>query len=211
MEKIERVPLVLDWVRAHNFAIFTHGDYNVNLVALRSPQPNDATPQSENTYNDRFFCVFKKGGQWISRTWNCTADPGIHFQRFPMNPRGCGALYAPQQVRGGYRLGLHRGKSKALVQSPTGNQVRVYRDDDRSGVFDFDSSTVEVGFGFNIHKGPSTEATGVDRASAGCVVFRKSREFATLIKICTKSAAQYGNSFTFTVLDAPEMNRHASV
>jgi hypothetical protein len=209
---MEELPLVLEWVRAHNFAVFTAGDYNVNLVALRTPQKPDATPASENRFNDRFFCVFKKRGQWISRAWVCTSDPGFYYQRFPMNPRGCGAIYAPQQVRGGYRLGLHRGKSKALVQSSTvarGSQLRVYRDDDRSGVFDFDSSTVEVGYGFNVHKGPLTEAAegSVDRASAGCIVFQKSREFDTLIKICTKSAAQYGNSFSLTILDAPDLSR----
>lgn len=205
---MEQLPIVLEWVRAHNFAVFTRGDYNVNLVALRSPQSPAATPESENRFNDRFFCVFKKGGQWISRSWSCTTDPGTHFQKYPMNPRGCGAIYAPQQVRRGYRLGLHRGKWPALVQSSK-SRLRVYRDNDRSGVFDFDSATVEIGYGFNIHKGPLNEAaeTTVDRASAGCVVFQKSKHFDTFLKVCEKSRQLYGNAFTLTLLDAPELRR----
>ena len=200
------LPLILEWVQAHNFAVFTRGDYNVNLVALRTPQEENPTPSGENRFNDRFFCVFKKGGQWISRSWTCTSDPGLHFQRFPINPRGCGAIYAPQQVRSGYRIGLHRGKSPALVQSST-SRLRVYRDDDRSGVFDFDSATVEIGYGFNVHKGPLSPSgeSAVDRASAGCIVFKKSKSFDTLLKVCEKSRQLYGNAFTLTFLNSPAL------
>ena len=205
---MEQLPLILEWVRAHNFAVFTHGDYNVNLIALRTPQKPGATIDSENRFNDRFYCVFKKSGQWISRCWTCTTDPGAHFQRFPMNSRGCGAIYAPQQVRGGYRIGLHRGKSPALVQSSK-SRLRVYRDNDRSGVFDFDSETVEIGYGFNVHKGPLTRKaeSAVDAASAGCVVFQKSKHFDALMRVCDKSRAKFGNSFTLTILDAPDLGR----
>lgn len=205
---MENLPLILEWVRAHGFAVFTTGDYNVNLVALRSPQPPNATPSTENRFNDRFFCVFKKRGQWISRSWACTTDPGLHYQRHPMNPKGCGAIYAPQQVRGGYRIGLHRNTSPALVQSSK-SRLRVYRDDDRSGVFDFDSGTVEIGFGFNVHQGPLSEAAqgSVDRASAGCVVFQKTDSFEAMMNVCRKSRKQFGNSFTLTILDSPGLDR----
>jgi hypothetical protein len=201
------LPLVLEIVRSHGFAVFTRGDLNLNLVAVRTRRPLRPDPELEDTFNDRFFCVYKKKDQWISRSWSCTTDPGLHFLRNPIsNEKGTGCLYAPQQVRNAYEVGRHRGKYTALVQKRKKNaSVKVYRDRDRSNLFDFDLSTVEPGWGFNVHRSSTKKdgASRVSRFSAGCVVFQRPDDFASLVSICKKSAAKFGNGFSLSVVDAP--------
>ena len=200
------LPLVLDIVQGHGFAIFTRGDLNLNLVAMRSRRPLRPVPELEDTFNDRFFCIYKVNDQWISRSWSCTTDPGLHFLRNPISEeKGTGCLYAPQQVRNAYEIGLHRGKYTALVQKKKNAPVKVYRDRDRSSLFDFDPSTVESGWGFNIHRS-STQKAGASRVSgfsAGCIVFQRPEDFSTFVSISHESAAKFGNSFSLSVIDAP--------
>ena len=67
----------------------------------------------------------------------------------PMNSKGC-AILVPGQYRGSHKLRLHQGRYLALGQQ---RSVKVYRDRDKDGHYDFDESTIDEGlFGINIHR-----------------------------------------------------------
>ena len=61
-------------------------------------------------------------------------------------------------------------------------------------------------FGINIHHasyhGTSTQ---VNKWSAGCQVIASIDDFNTLMSLANKSKKQYGNSFTYTLLDEQDL------
>ena len=92
-------------------------------------------------------------------------------------------------------LGYHKGQYEALIQR---GLVQVYRDNNRDNILDF-ASIQEGIFGINIHKA-GVDSAYVDNWSAGCQVFKRSSDFMAFMEICKKSAALYGNKFTYTLL-----------
>lgn len=66
-----------------------------------------------------------------------------------MNPKGT-AILAPGQYQSSHKIGLHRGKYKALVQH---RPVTVYRDNNKDSKYDLEPTKKDTGiFGINIHK-----------------------------------------------------------
>tara|TARA_R100001082_G_C4233370_1_gene104199 strand:- start:92 stop:541 length:450 start_codon:yes stop_codon:yes gene_type:complete len=147
------------------------------------------------------YVVYKDEHGWVTRTWHCTTDPGVYWREHPMNVNGTAILVA-DQYRGSHKIGLHRGKYKALVQ--TGGRVRVYRDDNKDDILDMDPATEQDGyFGINLHKAGS-HSTEVDKWSAGCQVWANADDFACFMAIVEKSAETYGPQFTYTLIDEPQ-------
>ena len=119
-----------------------------------------------------------------------------------MNVKGT-AILVPGQYRGSHKIGLHRGKYKALVQ--TGGRVCVYRDNNKDDILDMDPATEQDGyFGINLHKAGS-HSTEVDKWSAGCQVWANADDFAAFMAIVEKSAETYGPQFTYTLIDEPQV------
>ena len=190
------LPLVLQAVEAAGHVVFTRGEYNLNIVAIRTPDDHS------NTFNDRICVVYKDEDGWNTRTWAGTCDPGKYYRQNPMNIRGCAQL-VPGQYRGSHRIGTHKGYP-ALVQ--TGSKVSVWRDNDRDSTLDNGPGVpIETGFfGINIHRSSATSSERVDRWSGGCVVFKTADpDFATFMALCRKSAELYGNRFTLTLIEDP--------
>ena len=189
------LPIVLDYVAALGHAVFTRGEFNLNIIGIRT------TDSQANTFDDRLCAVYRDELGWVTRTWSITTDPGVYFREHPMNVSGT-AIMVPGQYRGAYKLGRHRGKYLALVQ--TGARVAVYRDANKDEVLDMGNPT-DGYFGINIHRASTRDGGSqlVDRWSAGCQVFGDPKDFDDFIKLCQRSAQTYGERFTYTLIDAP--------
>ena len=189
-------PQILDHVESLGHAVFENGLYNLNIIGVRTPD------DSANKFNDHMYVVYKDEHGWVTRTWHCTTDPGVYWREHPMNVNGTAILVA-DQYRGSHKIGLHRGKYKALVQ--TGGRVRVYRDDNKDDILDMDPATEQDGyFGINLRKAGS-HSTEVDKWSAGCQVWANADDFAAFMAIVEKSAETYGPQFTYTLIDEPQV------
>jgi len=189
---------VLDRVLHVGGRVFTDGDWNLNIVGIRTWKA------TANRFDDVLHCIYRERGQWVDRWWNITTDPGTYWLSHPMNRLGCAAVVADRQYPGVWRLGLHRGKYLALVQRD-GNDIAVHRDDDRDSRVDYRDDNVQNGnFGINCHRA-TTRAGGsvrVDRWSAGCQVFADPGDFAAFIGICRRQQRERGwDRFTYTLLN----------
>ena len=121
----------------------------------------------------------------------------------PLNTYGT-AILVPNQYRGCWQIGLHRGKYKALCQN---KPVTVYRDNNKDNKYDLDPSNTTTGmFGINIHRSNETwTRTTVDKYSAGCQVFNSPTDFNAFMRLCEKQKSLYGNNFTYTLINEEDL------
>lgn len=183
------VKLFADTLKKKNYQWFD-GPFNCNLIGVRS---SNSIP---NKFDDRLFYIAQDNqNNWFIKSYAITTDPGLPQLLNPSNPKGV-AILVPNQYRSTYQLGYHQGRYEALVQR---KPVKVYRDNDHDATHDFVSEDEGL-FGINIHKA-GLDSTQVDQWSAGCQVFAKEKEYNEFIALCKQSAAKYGNSFTYTLLE----------
>lgn len=184
-------PLLLDAVARLGHAVFTSGTYNLNIIGIRTKDSDS------NTFDDRMNVSYKDSKSWITRTWPCTTDPGLYYRENPANVNGTAILCAGQ-YRSVYKIGKHRGKYNALVQ--TGGKVKVWRDSNRDEQLDYGNAS-DGYFGINIHKAGLSSIT-VDKWSAGCQVFKKAEDFNEFMSICNKQVEVNGwKTFTYTLIE----------
>lgn len=189
----------IDQVRAamhkKGYEFFENGAYNLNLVGERKANG------TVNKFDDTIHIIYRTDASapLIIESYQITTEPGLHWLLNPLNVKGA-AILVPGQYKGTWQLGLHQGKYEALCQA---KPVKVYRDGDKDAVHDCDPNTIQSGlFGINIHRSsPYGESINVDKWSAGCQVFKRVMDFNQLMKLCKKSRALYGNSFTYTLLN----------
>lgn len=186
------LPPVLQAVSAAGYKVFTRGDWNLNIVGIRSPE------RVANAFDDRIVVSYKHNDMWVSETFEATCDPGSPFLLKPINSYGC-AVLCPGQYSS-YAIGLHRGSYRALVQSR--GPVKVFRDNNRDNIIDMSPDSTQSGyFGINIHK-RTGESDTVNGASAGCQVFRYEHEFERFMWLCDKQVDERGfTGFTYTLLE----------
>jgi len=188
---------VVSRMRDLGYAVFEGRD-NINIVGIRARQGRP------NTFDDRLIVVEQRFWQsvkppsWTIRDWPATTDPGLYWLQEPMNVKGT-AILVPDQYRGAWVIGAHKGKYEALVQD---KPVKVWRDQNRDDKLDTDGPVDEGLFGINIHRAndahPSPE---VNKWSAGCQVFQSPVDFAEFMMIVNRSAMKFGRRFTYTLLD----------
>jgi hypothetical protein len=175
---------------------------NINLIGVR--KDNSGT----NKFDDFLVMIYKdKNLNEVCRVYSITTDPGEHWLKNPLNPKGT-AVLVPGQYRGAWRLGKHQGKYEALVQ---GKPVKVWRDNNKDSTIDYQSfSTINEGyFGINIHRSnPYDKSYLVEKWSAGCQVFQSVKDYGKFLDVCKESARLYGNSFTYTLLTEQEIRKH---
>ena len=191
------IPLLLQKAQAKGYRIFIAGNWNVNIIAIR----HKGKP---NTFDDTIALVYKDDtGTWVTREFGCTTDPGTYWLNNPGRTEGT-AVLAPGQYRGTHMVDKHRGKYDALCQRL--GKVKVYRDADKDGVIDWDKFDDSVAgmYGINIHKAGSN-STSVDKWSAGCTVIQDSHDFEVFMKIIKRSAQEWGNKFTYTLLEREDV------
>lgn len=170
-------------------------DYNLNIIGIRSEI------QKLDSFGDQIMLTWKYKGVWYDKSFHITTLPGRYYLIDKLlNPAGC-AILVPGQYRNAYGIRLHRGKYPALCQ--TYGSVKVYRDKDRDDKFDLDPKTIISGdFGINIHRAIDEQiAIKVGAFSAGCQVFANDDEFEQFMNLCNKSKDNFGNKFTYTLIN----------
>ena len=83
-------------VKSKNYAYFTKGEYNVNIIGIRN---SDTCNRVTNHYDDLITISYMKGNKWKYFQWPATTDPGKYWMDHPLNDEGC-AILVPNQYRG---------------------------------------------------------------------------------------------------------------
>lgn len=182
------------------YAFFTKGNYNLNIIGIRSNQHNIVT----NIYDDILVVDYNTSAGHARKVYTITTDPGETYMLNPTNSEGT-AILVPGQYRGAYRIDLHNGKYEALCQRL--GKVKVYRDGNRNKVYDLDPKTIKEGmFGINIHRASNIkDSSFINSWSAGCQVFAYKQEFNSFMRLCKLSKDIYGNKFTYTLLTEEDL------
>lgn len=170
--------------------------YDVNIVGVRT---SETGKKVTNVFDDVLTLSFKINGVWQFKQWLVTVDPGTKGVRQFKNPNGVARL-VPGQYRKSHQLGLHQGKYLALKQQ---NPVKVFRDPNKDAVYD-ENKIQEGIFGINIHKA-GANSTWVENWSEGCQVFKRSADFEEFLAICQKARANFGNDFTYTLIESKDI------
>lgn len=193
------LPPILWNVKRHGFAIFDDGDYDLNIIGIRNivdPQPN--------IFDDEIAIVYPLNGSWVEERAPFTTDPGRYWLQKP-EYKPCAVYYHPQQARGAYKIGLHRGKYKALTQH---RAVKYWRDANKDEHADYSGEIYRSIIGLNIHRS-STKQGGsayVDRWSAGCQVFQNTDDYDRFIELCDLQVQNLGyRTFTYTLITNEEV------
>ena len=181
------------------YAWFTKGNYNLNIIGIRSNNNNKVT----NKYDDMLVVDYNTGNGHKRVCYTITTEPGIYYIENLCNSNGA-AILVPGQYRGCWQIRLHRDKYKALCQK---KEVKVYRDNNKNLIYDINPETIDNGiFGINIHRSNETYTRNtIDQYSAGCQVFNNPVEFNAFMRLCEEQRKLYGNSFTYTLICEEDM------
>ena len=184
------------------YAFFDKGDYNLNIVGVRNMTTGEA-----DRIDDWICLVYKINDKWVVDTYPATTEPGTSILKKPI-VKGGTAILIPGQYRGTYKIGTHGGKRRYTALCQRLGKVKIWRDDNRDRVPDYEGEVHEGMYGINIHRhwGPDDrEYTG--GVSAGCQVFRSSEDFYEFMEICHVAAEMYSNSFTYTLISNKDIEK----
>ncbi|MEA5574774.1 hypothetical protein [Calothrix sp. UHCC 0171] len=160
---------LVDYAKKQNWEIRTgQGKYNIFYVQGMSPSGirNDNTP---NQFNDSRFLVEVNPTPKLVGAWEASIEPGTHYAKKPMNPKGTAQIQVPGQYKA-WRVGKHKNRELALVQVAP---VDIIRDTNRNGKIDALDEKEHSQIGANQHS--ASDQKFVDDASAGCPVGRTSK------------------------------------
>lgn len=165
--------------------------FQLNIVGVRNEE------SQPNKFDDQLYVFYKdENWNWVLKEYPITTDTGTYWLLNPMSSLGTAMLKEGQYIDA-YKQGLHKGQYTALVQN---KPVTTYRDYDRNAVFDFGQKETTGNYGINIHKA-GEDSQNVDKWSAGCQVFQKNEDFQEFMQLTDKHKANFGNNFTYTLLD----------
>ena len=171
--------------------------YQLNIVGVRNAE------SQPNKFDDQLYVFYKdENSNWVLKEYPITTDTGTYWLLNPMSSQGSAMLKEGQYIDA-YKQGLHKGQYTALIQQ---KPVTTYRDYDRNAFFDFGQKETTGLYGINIHKAGS-DSQDVNKWSAGCQVFQKSDDFQEFMQLTDKHKSNYGNNFTYTLLDERAVER----
>ena len=190
-------------VKSKGYKWFESANYDVNIVGVRNA---DTHGKVTNKFDDHVTISYKdENGKWHFHCFEATTDPGSHWEKNLLNKDGV-AILKEGQYRGSHKIGLHQGKYEALRQK---KPLKVYRDGDKDGVYDFIEENVHEGiYGINIHRATAREggkSVQVDKWSAGCQVIAANADFKLFMEIVNKAKDVWGNSFTYTLINSNDI------
>ena len=206
-ESQESTPYTLEQIKqsveTKGYKWFDGGDYDVNIVGVRSPDKDD---EITNKYDDYITVSYKVDGEWKFHCWPATTQPGMYWIKHPMNRKGC-AILVPDQYRGVYKIDGH-GKTRYSALCQRLGKVRVYRDGNKDDVYDYDADSITEGYyGINIHRSSAYKASNyINKYSAGCQVFQDPDDFDEMMSIAGKAKDAWGNKFTYTLLNSTDVS-----
>ena len=188
-------------VEGKGYRWFEGGDYNLNIVGVRNSETGGKVT---NKFDDCVTVSYSVNGENKFHCFKATTDPGSHWERNLLNKDGV-AILVPGQYRGSHTIGLHQGKYEALKQQ---KPLKVYRDNDKDGVYDFLEENIHEGiYGINIHRASATgTSVQIDKWSAGCQVIANNKNFDKLMEVANKAAKVWGKSFTYTLIESKDIS-----
>jgi hypothetical protein len=186
------------------YKYFTSGVLNVNIIGIRN---SDTNGRVTNKFDDTMTISYMDNDmEWQYNEYNCTTDPGDDWVDNPMLEKGV-AILRPGQYPKSHKIRLHGGKYTALGQQ---NNVKVYRDANKDGVYDYNEDTVDEGlFGINIHRATALSgktSTYIDKWSAGCQVIASNDDWHEFLNICQEARSEWSNNFTYTLIESKDIS-----
>lgn len=181
------------------YAFFENGDYNLNIVGVR----NDSG--KADTFDDNINVIYKIDGEWIVDAYAATTEPGTSILQRPI-VKGGTAILVPGQYRSVYKIDTHGGKRRYKAVCQRLGKVKIWRDDNRDRTPDYSGPVHEGMYGINIHRqwgANDREYTG--GVSAGCQVFQSSVDFYEFMETCQVASDDWGNKFTYTLIDESDI------
>ena len=187
------------------YAFFEKGEYNLNIIGVRN-KSGDASK-----FDDFMILIYKDASEWVCEVYPVTTEPGTSILKRPIKEvrhKGT-AILVPDQYRSTYKIDWHGNKTSGhMALCQRNGKVRVWRDNNRDKIPDYHGPEEEGWFGINIHKHRGSSArVNTGGVSAGCQVFQSSEDFYKFMETCGISAAKWGNSFTYTLLDELDIER----
>ena len=194
---------IKETVEGLGYKYFKTGVLNVNIIGIRN---SDTNGKVTNKFDDTMTISYIDNDMnWQYFEYNCTTDPGDDHVDNPMMEKGT-AILKPGQYPKSHKIRLHAGKYTALGQQ---NNVKVYRDANKDGVYDYNEDTVDEGiFGINIHRATALSgktSTYVDRWSAGCQVIASNDDWHEFLNICQEARSEWSNNFTYTLITSNDI------
>lgn len=161
---------VIQTLNKLGYPVYEKGDFNINLVAIRSNENNKSGQSVNNKFNDLTVVFYKQAGKWVFKTWQCTTVPGDDYFLNPFNKDFGTAIMVPGHYKGVYQLGVHFGKP-ALQQVGV---LSLYRDNNKNGIIDLDPATIQKtaysACNWHYSNAVARQKNAVDNWSAGCGV-----------------------------------------
>jgi hypothetical protein len=182
---------VMDWKGYYVYTV----PYRINIVGIRSAD------HAANTFDD-WIVVWRTAPEPKFWWFPATTDPGVNDRENPMNVDGT-AIVVPGQYVNLWRIGLHRGQYKALVQV---GDILVWRDSNKDQMLN--AGPPQQGrFGINLHRARAGgTSTQVDKWSAGCQVLASSSDHDLVMMLAEEQVALAGvDLFTYTLIDEVDM------
>jgi len=160
--------------------------HNCQLVGIRSREDKpDVFDDVMHVFNNEQHLVMP-----------CTTNPGRYWLMNPMNPKGTAVVLANRQYTNLWKLGLHQGKYKALVQA---FPIYVCRDADRDEKSEDNGPTDFGYFGINFHHANANlKSVVIGKWSAGCQVVPDPVQYQQAYDMLANSG---NNFFTYTLLN----------
>lgn len=192
-------PEILNKIEQMGYVIFDDGDYDLNIIAVRNLDNN------ANQYDDKLHVCYLLKGSWREHVFQVSTDPGRYWLE-KEDYKACAIYKHPQQARGAYKIGKHRGEYEALVQV---QPVQYWRDGNKDDKADYggngehDGKVYKAKIGLNIHRSTTLEIGSheINRWSAGCIVFSRPKEFETFMDLCKSQIKSLSyHTFTFTII-----------
>ena len=197
-----KINSLLGLMRTKKYVIYTQ-PYKLNIVGVRRANTDPVK------FDDSLYVFWKDdNNKWQGKEYVTTTDPSTKYLlRGGYKTAGTGTAILPNgQYLDTWKIGLHRGKYKALTQS---KKLCVYRDYDRNSTLNFNIEDKTCGlYGINIHRaktGGADDGQGnteyIGDYSAGCQVFQNIHCFDEFMKMAERQKSMYGNLFTYTLFD----------
>ena len=176
----------------YGFMVFDDGAYDLNIIAVRNLENN------ANQYDDKLHvCYLSEDGHWREDIFQVSTDAGRYWLE-KEDYKACAVYAHPQQARGAYKVGMHRGKYEALVQW---RPVLYWRDGNKDEKADYGGEVFKDTIGLNIHRSSIHDSDEVNKYSAGCIVFSKMAEWEAFMELVHKQKRIMGfHTFTFTLI-----------
>ena len=176
----------------YGFMVFDDGPYDLNIIAVRNLENN------ANQYDDKLHvCYLSEDGHWREDIFQVSTDPGRYWLE-KEDYKACAVYAHPQQARGAYKVGMHRGKYEALVQW---RPVLYWRDENKDEKADYGGEVFKDTIGLNIHRSSIHDSDEINKYSAGCIVFSKMAEWEAFMELVHKQKRIMGfHTFTFTLI-----------